>query len=198
MPLTKIKSLGITDGTILGTDVNSTFDLTGKTVTLPAGVGGKVLQVVQATKLGTQSISGSSGGNSPETFTDITDLSVSITPSSTSNKILILASLMGSSSNDGFVTLFRNSTNLSSPTSPSGRTPSFTGDYYNNPSSGLSRNYPIIYLDSPSTTSSTTYKLGACVWETSPIFYVNRAENDTDSGYQTRAVSTLVVMEISG
>ena len=33
MPLTKIKSLGITDGTIVGADINSTFDLTGKTVT---------------------------------------------------------------------------------------------------------------------------------------------------------------------
>jgi hypothetical protein len=33
MPLTKIQSLGITDGTILGADINSTFDLTGKTVT---------------------------------------------------------------------------------------------------------------------------------------------------------------------
>ena len=40
MPLTKIKSLGITDGTIVGDDINSTFNLTGKTVTLPAGTAG--------------------------------------------------------------------------------------------------------------------------------------------------------------
>ena len=89
MPLTRIKSLGITDGTITGDDINSTFNLTGKTVTLPAGVGGKVLQVVQTVKSDTFSTSST-------TFTDVTGLSVSITPSSTSNKILILASISGS------------------------------------------------------------------------------------------------------
>ena len=165
---------------------------------LGSGVGGKVLQVVQATKLGTQSISGSGGGNSPETFTDITDLSVSITPSSTSNKILILASLNGSSTNNGFASLFRGSTNLASPTSPSGRVPSFTGDYWNGSNTALTKTYPIIYLDSPSTTSSTTYKLAATIWETSPIFYVNRAEDDTDIGYRQRGVSTITAIEIAG
>ena len=114
------------------------------------------------------------------------------------SKILILSTVVGSGTNDSFITVFRGSTNLATPTSPSGRTPSFSGDFYNNPSSGLSRSYSIIYLDSPSTTSSTTYEIAGCIWETAPILYINRAENDADAGYQTRAVSTLIVMEIAG
>ena len=50
---------------------------------LPAGVGGKVLQVVQTEKTDTFS---STTFNS---WTDITGMSVSITPSSTSNKIYL-------------------------------------------------------------------------------------------------------------
>ena len=53
---------------------------------LPSGVGGKVLQVVSTTKT---DVFTASLNNS---FTDITGLSVSITPSSASNKILILVS----------------------------------------------------------------------------------------------------------
>jgi hypothetical protein len=193
-----ITTAKIANGAVIGADINSTFDLTGKTVTLPAGVGGKVLQVVQATKVGTQTIAGSGGGNDPETFTDITDLSVSITPSSSSNKILILANVMGSSSNNSFLSVFRGSTNLATPTSPSGRTPAFAGDFINTPNTAFTRTYSIIYLDSPATTSSTTYKLGATIWESSPVLYINRAENDVNNGYQPRGVSTLIVMEIAG
>jgi hypothetical protein len=57
-----------------------------------AGVGGKILQVVTAQKTDTFSTNSTS-------FVDVTGLSVSITPSSASSKILILASL--SLGNDG-------------------------------------------------------------------------------------------------
>jgi len=193
MPLTKIQSLGITDGTIVAGDIASGAITAAK---LASGVGGKVLQVVQATKVGTQTISGS-GDNSPETFTDITDLSVSVTPSSASNKILILANVLGSANNNSHLSAFRGSTNLSSPTSPSTRTPAFAGDFINAGNTSHSRTWSIIFLDSPSTTSSTTYKLGASIWGVNTL-YINRAESDADAGYQPRATSTLIVMEIAG
>jgi hypothetical protein len=148
MPLTKIKSLGITDGTILGTDVNSTFDLTGKTVTLPAGVGGKVLQVVSATT--TTAVSSSSS-----TFVD-TNLTASITPSSASNKILVIIHQNGikKSSGDNFndiaLKLVRGATDISTISLFA----LFTGSSLTIIGSTLSTTY----LDSPATTSSTTYK----------------------------------------
>ena len=156
---------------------------------------GKVLQVIQATKLGTQTISGS-GSDSPETFTDITDLSVSITPSSASNKILILANVMGSADNNSFLTVFRGATNLASPTSPSNRTPAFAGDFNNGANNDFSRTWSIMFLDSPSTTSSTTYKLGITIWSDNTV-YINRAETDNDAGWQPRGVSSLILMEIA-
>ena len=57
---------------------------------LPSGVGGKVLQVVSTTKTDTFSQA------STTTYADITGLSVTITPSSASNKILVIGYVNGS------------------------------------------------------------------------------------------------------
>ena len=54
----------------------------GLTKTGGFGIGGKVLQVVQTTKTDTQSIQS-------QTFTDVSGMSVSITPSATSSKIFV-------------------------------------------------------------------------------------------------------------
>ena len=146
MPLTKIKSLGITDGTILGTDVNSTFDLTGKTVTLPAGVGGKVLQVITATDETSRQTTSTSYVTASNT------LAVTITPSSTSSKIFITMSatiLSPSDTNAGELTIYRGATNLA--TNKFIRT--FVSGTY------LAYGGNISVLDSPSTTSATTYQV---------------------------------------
>lgn len=156
---------------------------------------GKVLQVIQVTKTDTQSFTGS-GDNNPETFNDITDLSASITPSSASNKILILANVNGSGNNNSFLSVFRGATNLAVPSSPGSRTPGFAGDFNISNVPAKSETFSIIYLDSPSTTSSTTYKLGMTIWSTATV-YINRAETDTDAGWQMRAVSSLILMEIA-
>ena len=156
---------------------------------------GKVLQVIQVTKTDTQSFTGS-GSDSPETFNDITDLSASITPSSASNKILILANVNGSGDNNCFLSVFRGATNLAVPSSPSSRTPGFAGDFNVSTVTAKSETFSIIYLDSPSTTSSTTYKLGMTIWSTA-VVYINRAKDDTDAGWQMRAVSSLILMEIA-
>lgn len=183
MSLVQLRSRGILDGTISAGD-------------LATGVGGKVLQVVTATKLGTQTITGS-GDNSPETFTDVTDLSLSITPSSASNKILILSSIVGGSDNWASPSLFRNTTHLANPTSPSTRTPSLGGNFYASATPQSPLSFTITYLDSPSTTSATTYKIGAYCWGASTV-YINRSTNDTDTGYIMRGVSTITALEIAG
>lgn len=146
MPLTKIKSLGITDGTITGDDINSTFNLTGKTVTLPSGTGGKVLQVVTATDSTLRSTT------STTYVTGSNTLSVSITPSSTSNKILILCSTAVQATGNGEVnvTVYRDSTNLAG-------TGSFAYSY--DTVAYASNNIGINYLDSPNTTSAKTYQV---------------------------------------
>ena len=117
---------------------------------LPSGVGGKVLQVVTATDSthrNTTSISFVTASNT---------LSVSITPSSASNKIFITAnSTIVNTSGNGlvFATIFRNSTNI--------------GDANNGMAVGNSVpeithiDHPMCMtiLDSPSTTSAITYQV---------------------------------------
>ena len=111
---------------------------------LPSGLGGKVLQVVQATS-STQVSSNSTS------YTDV-GISASITPSSASNKVLIIFSCSSgnSTSQESKFNIVRGATGLS------------TGDgfSYTYDSAGMHRNHVnIAYLDSPSTTSSTTYKM---------------------------------------
>jgi len=142
MPLTKIQSLGITDGTIVNADINASAAIAGTKLT---GVG-KILQYVTATNTAQQSTTSTS-------YVDATNLSVSITPSSASNKILILFN--GTLQNDGntansFLTILRGSTILAT-----------TNDYFilNSAGTRIISGTGAHYIDSPSTTSSTTYKI---------------------------------------
>jgi hypothetical protein len=155
MPLTKIQSLGITDGAIVAADIASGAITAAK---LASGVGGKVLQVVQTVKTSFFSSSSSS-------FVDVTGASVSITPSSVSNKVLILINgEYGSDNNDGFgyLKVLRNSTDLSvgdSRGSSNRVTMSAALRNGGGASNNVSRSFNCTILDSPNTTSSTTYKI---------------------------------------
>ena len=51
------------------------------------------------------------------------------------------------------------------------------------------------FLDSPSTTSATTYKLQGQVL--SGGFRVNKTRYDTDNGNASRGISTITAMEIA-
>jgi len=144
MPLTKIQSLGITDGTIVNADINASAAIAGTKLT---GVG-KVLQVVQTFKADSFSSSSTS-------FTDVTGLSVSITPSSASNKILVFANMVGcaKSANNTYMglRLLRNSTTIHLLETQAGYTAGSVTSNFGSDS--------VTFLDSPATTSATTYKI---------------------------------------
>ena len=81
--ITGLSAGGLPDGSVTADDIASTLDLSGKTVTLPAGAGGgKVLQVVGA--------STSTYASTTSTSWTSTGLSLNITPASSSNKILVM------------------------------------------------------------------------------------------------------------
>jgi len=118
---------------------------TGLKFASPAG-GGKILQVVFGSTT-------SQEANSTSTYADTT-LSASITPSSTSSKVLIFAnqSSLGKDSGDaeGAIRLVRTSTEIAV----------FSTGYGKNQSSSANGvgGTSVSYLDTPSTTSATTYK----------------------------------------
>jgi hypothetical protein len=157
-----------------------------------AGGGGKVLQVVSTAK--TDSFS-----TATASFTDVTGLSVSLTPSSASSNVLIMVTLSASGRDgqgDSAMRLVRGSTNIAIGTTAGSRTSVSQDIIRTNVYAAKSIN--LVFLDSPATTSSTTYKVQvaglapASGWTT----YVNRSYDDTDASNISRSVSTITVLEI--
>jgi len=178
-------SVTLQEPAVAGTTVLTLPAVTGTVLTTTSPKAGNVLQVVQAQKIDTFSTTSTS-------YTDITGLSVSITPTASSSKFLILISVeVGpDGSNFALMKLVRNSTDIAYP-SP---TTTYDGSINSFPSNSLSlSSYALNWLDSPATTSATTYKLQ--MYTTSATAYVNRRASATDN---TRTVSSLTVMEIAG
>jgi len=138
MPLTKIQSLGITDGTIVNADISASAAIVASKL---SGVG-KVLQVITATDSTQRTTTSTSFVTASNT------LSVSITPSSASNKVFIIVN----------TTMYKNA---GSATFALYKNASYINDFAFVGMGGVDPAIPIAfsYLDSPSTTSSTTYQL---------------------------------------
>ena len=140
----------IADGTLVTSQ--STLDATKLSGNLPALNGsaltnldaGKILQVKQTTKSNTFETTSSS-------YIDIPDLSVSITPASTSNKILFISSVNFGANQTGqhnFYQVMRDSTTISA-----------TAQSIRSSDTAVVQSYSSIILDSPSSTSALTYKI---------------------------------------
>ena len=169
-----------------GTMTVGNGDITGLVAgALPSNVigAGAVLQVVSTFK--------NDGFSSTSTsFVDITGLIVSITPTSATSTILILVTSNFACSVAGTpqsFNLLRNSTNIAQPST----TPTYSGTvtpYLNLADNSLG--WSINFLDSPATTSVTTYKIQGKT--SSGTFHVNRR---TVADFTS--VSTITVMEIA-
>ena len=165
---------------------------------LPTAIStGSVLQVKQ-----TYVDTISSQSSPATTWTPITGLEVSITPSSASNKILIFVEWCGehSEANPHNTTfgLKRDSTDIGLPASFGNRQPgiapintSLDGNADSTP-----ENATYNFLDSPNTTSAITYK--ACVFsQGSSTLYNNRTKDSSnDSIDYERLTSSITAMEV--
>ena len=157
------------NGTTLVAD---SAEATGLKWAAPAA-GGKVLQVVQATA--------STNFNTTSTsYVDVTGLSVSITPSSATSKVLILhqGNMLAETSSGGSTAsarLLRGATAISTLTTVANIS---SGNY------GIGLNFA--YLDEPATTSSTTYKIQA------------KADSANDGLYYmyNNSMNTILALEI--
>ena len=164
---------------------------------LPSGSSGGIIQVKSATKTDTQSISGA--GSSA----DITGLSVSITPTRADSKILVMYSVNAGATEGGYngaINLFRDSTQIYLGDAASNRARVSNLISISNTGGGTDYNMVHLsghHLDSPSTTSSTTYKLQLKNLSSESL-YINQSKNDGDQTYIARTASSITVMEISG
>ena len=161
-------------------------------VTFPQNTG-NILQVVQTVKTDTTS------QGSASTWNDISGVSVTITPSSTSNKILIIPDLaLGGSEMASYHLvwrLLRGTTPIGVSTSATDSDLTGTGGMHRAASGanayffGCSK----MFLDSPSTTSATTYK---CQWsanDAGATLYLNRRGSSTGAG----GITTMTAMEVA-
>ena len=167
----------IQDNTIVNADINSSAAIAGSKI---SGSFGKVLQVVHANTSSEVGMTGTS-------YADI-GLTATITPSNSSNKVLIQASIpvrkrvitSGSSNdNSAHLKLVRGSTDLTE-----------FGRYvcWNDTSSWNQETVTITWLDSPSTTSATAYKI-----QMKGVVSGNYVYSNHDS-----SLSTIALMEIAG
>ena len=134
----------VQDGTIVNADINSSAAIAGSKI---SGSFGKVLQAVTASFTGGTSTTSHDFQN--------TAITLAITPSATSSKVLALVSSHGSNEAAGrtmYYTLFRDSTNL-------GNGDHGMGVFYSDASTRVRASCIINLLDSPNTTSSITYRV---------------------------------------
>jgi hypothetical protein len=170
------------------------LDVASRGITKGSMPAGTVLQVLQTFKSDLFSIA--SG-----TPTDITGFSVTITPTSSTSKILIFTTLNSVSNSNPYpkLILYRGSTAICLGTAGSSTTKQSMMASYIAASDGTPISYSStqIFLDSPATTSSITYKWQVYTFDApNRTWYMNRMVGENDSNYQS-APSTITVMEIA-
>tara|TARA_Y200000002_G_scaffold48655_1_gene35000 strand:+ start:3705 stop:4235 length:531 start_codon:yes stop_codon:yes gene_type:complete len=171
--------------------VNSIVPVAG----LSGGASGGIIQLVTTTKTDTFSTSATSP-------TTVTGMSLTITPQSASNKIIVFCQISGGADTRyNAFKMQRGTTDLAIADADGVRTRAcFTSQ--TNPSAGddtaVLRGMGMHWCDTPNTTSATTYNLKAWIPYGSATVMVNRCTNGSNETYHIRGISTMTVLEVSG
>ena len=152
--------------------------------------GGKIGQVVQTVKTDIFT-------STTASLTDITGFSVAITPSATSSKVLVMAqyNLGVNSGYKMYSSLLRGSTEIYIGDAAGNRVRRSFGSKAN--ANDDVRAVSHIFLDSPNTTSATTYKIQAYPENGGTlVFNASKSSNDSDQAIYSRDAASITVMEI--
>jgi hypothetical protein len=152
----------------------------------------RVLQVVSTAKTDTFTTTSA-------TFTGVTGLTVAITPSSATSKVLVIAQFSYGMANGAGYGYFKlsggNSGNFVGDTAGT-RVRSVFGGYAAVNLNELMMLGTIVYLDSPATTSATTYGVDVRTAFNGSV-RINRAGLDSDDLLNGRGASSITALEIS-
>jgi hypothetical protein len=153
---------------------------------------GSVIQVVSVTKTDSASFSLATG-----TLSDVSGLSVAITPSSATSKFLIIFTVhLGNNTLtiNPYVVLDRNGTSISLGDSNGSRTRTTATAGLDSASDYTLTSVSQNFLDSPATTSTLTYKIRVGGFNSRTFFLNQTAVNNSEGN---TASSTITVMEIA-
>ena len=134
---------------------------------------------------------------SSATYTDLTGLSVTITPQFASSKILVSAQVnLGCNTAGARVALqlLRGATAIGIGDTAGSRTRGTTAVQLSSPA-GMNP-ASMEFLDSPATTLATTYKVQLASIDSVGAIFVNRTNNDDDAASRSRTISTITVTEV--
>jgi hypothetical protein len=189
--VTGLSAGGLPDGSI------TTDDIAANAVTAAKiGYAGAILQVVSTTK--TDTFTTTATASSPAA---VTGLSATITPSSTSSKILVLVNVgaVGNQTNDysSYIYLAKGGTIITGARGDANGNRArcsaavkLYATYHAAPAN-------LSYLDSPSSTSSLTYQV-YCSTQASSTATINRMGYDADNDGIPLAISTITAIEVAG
>ena len=162
---------------------------TGLSAAGNAGIGSNLVQTVK-----TDTFTLSATTSTP--FTDVTGMSVTITPSAATSKILVIVQAQ----------LGRNTTGPLFYRIAGGNSSAYIGDSPGSRIAGVGEmsgaaseivERSVVYLDSPNTTSPVTYTLqirGGGV--TAGALHLNRSDDDGNNGNRTRGASSITAIEV--
>ena len=192
MSTLELKELSHPSGEVIKIAAGKTLDLkTQGSVTMPTG---SVLQVQHAVLT---TIYASTVAN---TWLDINNLVISVTPVSTSSKIHVsfnLNAMVVDDNQRAAVRIIRDSTAIDVATSTGNRTPSSSMFAGISDPAYHTQHLSNSALDSPNTTNQVTYKVQVRCENTTEI-KINQQDNDSNDVSHFRAVSTMTLMEIQG
>ena len=179
--------------TIVDGTTGITFPSTISGVSATQQYSGRILQVKQTVKTSVFTTTALSP-------TDVTGMSVSITPTSASSKVLVIfyVGLVGNATSGQGTELWllRDSTQLNIGDTDGNRT-RVTAVQINGGSNYDSSPVAITFLDSPATTSATTYKIQLATQDAGTAVFNRRGDDGADSASYQRSGASIIVMEIA-
>ena len=164
-------------------------------VAFPNTSTGKILQVVHVN-------SNTHMSSTSTSYVDLTGITATITPSSSSNKILIVCNIAISKNNShtflGRIVRDGSAISGSGGVIESGHSNQEAGVWWAVRTT-IHDTHPSVvhYLDSPATTSATTYKAQGKTTHSSEGFALNRTKNGSDHIYASPAFSSITLWEVA-
>ena len=191
--ITGISAGGLPDNCVTAADLATTLDLSSSTITLPSGTGGKILQVVSATKTNVATTTSTSP-------TAISGFSASITPTVSGSNVLIMVSCAISNGTDNrgtFLYLYKNGSLITGAIGDSTGANRvrcvYKGRKYTVAASDC---VGVSYLDSTTGTSSITYAVYFSA-ESGTTAILGRDADANNFAHLANYPSTITLLEVA-